>query len=237
MKGTRFHYNGHFDSAEFNRFIADWGVYGFFEKPITLKSGRQSHYYANWRKVVSDVWAKEKLAEFILSYAIASMMDVDTFYGVPDGATPVALEAQSMLAHVSPNYGPGSHASAMGRAVPKDHGDPENKYFVTPPRDKIALIEDVTTTGGSTLNTIDFLLESGKDVRWVISLTNRMEIRDDGLTAKEAIEQKGIEYHAMSNSLELIPVVYKELNPADHIARAIEKEFEEHGIAPLKLLK
>ncbi len=226
-----------FDSIKFSQFILDNDVYGFFEKPITLKSGRKSHYYANWRKVVSDVWATEKLAEFIFDYALSQWIDPDTYYGVPDGATPVAMEVQRTLAKLSGSYGPGSHTLAMGRAVPKTHGVPRDRYFVSEPQGKIAIIEDVTTTGGSMLESLDFLIESGKDVQWVIGLTNRMELRDDGLSVKEVVEMKGVEYHALSNSIDMLPKVYEKLQPGEHIARAIEQEFEQNGVEPLKLLK
>ena len=35
----------------------------------------------------------------------------------------------------------------MGRAKPKQHGSPEDKYFVGEPNGKIVVLEDVTTTG------------------------------------------------------------------------------------------
>jgi len=38
---------GEFNQEEFNKFIEDNNVYGFFQEAITLKSGRKSHFYAN----------------------------------------------------------------------------------------------------------------------------------------------------------------------------------------------
>jgi orotate phosphoribosyltransferase len=37
----------------------------------------------------------------------------------------------------------------MGRAKPKDHGDPKDRYFVGEPGGKVVILEDVTTTGKS----------------------------------------------------------------------------------------
>ena len=224
-----------FVQEEFNRFIEENNVYGFFEDAITLKSGRKSHFYANWRNVVEDVWLTDRLAEFVISFTASIGLRVDTFYGVPEGATKLGLITQFKWAQQSAIYAKGSHVLAMGRAKPKDHGEPKDKYFVGMPRGNVVVIEDVTTTGGSLLRTLEGLAESGVCVVCVISLTNRMEKRDDGLSVKEAVENKGFPFYSMSSSLELLPIMYKILQPGEHIADAVEQEFGEYGVQELKL--
>jgi orotate phosphoribosyltransferase len=224
-----------FIQEEFNRFIEENNVYGFFEESITLKSGRKSHYYANWRNVVEDVWLTDRLAEFVIAFTKTCDLEVDTFYGVPEGATKLGVITQFKWAQQFVNYGKGSHVLAMGRAKPKDHGAPKDKYFVGMPQGHVVVIEDVTTTGGSLLQTLDGLTESRVQVVGVISLTNRMEKRDDGLSVKEAVENKGFLFHSMSSSLELLPIMYKKLQPGEHIADAIEQEFRKFGVRELKL--
>jgi len=224
-----------FSQEEFNRFIEENNVYGFFEDAITLKSGRKSHFYANWRNVVEDVWLTDRLAEFVISFTESIGLRVDTFYGVPEGATKLGVITQFKWARRSTNYARGSHILAMGRAKPKDHGAPKDKYFVGMPRGNVVVIEDVTTTGGSLLRTLEGLAESGVHVVGVISLTNRMEKRDDGLSVKESVENKGVSFHSMSSSLVLLPIMYKMLQPGEHIADAIEQEFGEYGVQKLKL--
>jgi orotate phosphoribosyltransferase len=224
-----------FVQEEFNRFIEENDVYGFFEDAITLKSGRKSHFYANWRNVVEEVWLTDRLAEFVISFTESVGLRVDTFYGVPEGATKLGVITQFKWAQQFANYSKGSHILAMGRAKPKDHGAPKDKYFVGMPRGNVVVIEDVTTTGGSLLRTLEGLAESGVHVVGVISLTNRMEKRDDGLSVKESVENKGFSFHSMSSSLELLPIMYKLLQPGEHIADAIEREFGEYGVKELKL--
>jgi orotate phosphoribosyltransferase len=224
-----------FKQEEFNRFIQENNVYGFFEDAITLKSGRKSHFYANWRNVVEDVWLTDRLAEYVISFTESIGLRVDTFYGVPEGATKLGVITQFKWAQQFANYSRGSHILAMGRAKPKDHGAPKDKYFVGMPRGNVAVIEDVTTTGGSLLRTLEGLAESGIHVVGVISLTNRMEKRDDGRSVKEAVENKGFSFYSMSSSLELLPIMYKILQPGEHIADAIEQEFGEYGVQELKL--
>ncbi|MBN2432510.1 MAG: hypothetical protein JXQ27_13620 [Acidobacteria bacterium] len=225
-----------FAQDEFNRFILDNGVYGFFETPITLKSGRTSHFYANWRTVVEDVWLTEKLVRFVIRFVEAQDLAVDTFFGVPEGATKLGVLTQYTWARRRPDYGRGSHALAMGRAKPKEHGAARDRYFVGTPRGRVLLLEDVTTTGASSLSMLDGLQEAGLDVVGLLSLTNRMETRDDGKSVRQAVEEKGVAFYNMSTALELLPAAYRQLQPAANIARAIEAEFARYGVEPLRLL-
>lgn len=225
-----------FDQTEFNRFVIDNDVYGFFDKAITLKSGRQSHFYANWRSVVQDTWLTEQLVEFVLSYVSGQDIKVDTFYGVPEGATKLGVLCQFQWAQKQPNYGPGSHALAMGRAKPKEHGAPKDKFFVGAPRGKVLMLEDVTTTGGSSLNAISQLQESGIEVSALVSLTNRMEKRDDGDSVAEAVEKLGVAFYSMSSAVELLPLACQKLSPGQDITRAIQAEFERYGLQSLTLV-
>ncbi len=224
-----------FSQNEFNKFIEENNVYGFFEEAITLKSGRQSHFYANWRNVVEDVYSTNLLADFVIEFAKEKGISVDTFYGVPEGATKLGVIAQYKWATQN-NCTKGSHVLAMGRAKPKDHGASKDKYFVGMPKGKVVVLEDVTTTGGSLITTLEGLKEAGIDVAAVISLTNRMEKRDDGQSVKEAIEKMGLKFYSMSSSLEMLPIMYAKLSPGEEVGKAIESEFGEYGVEPLKLV-
>lgn len=225
-----------FDQEQFDKFVADNGVYGFFEKAITLKSGRQSHFYANWRTVVEDVWRTEKLVGFVIDFVKSNKIAVDTFYGVPEGATKLGVLTQFHWAKQQPNYGAGSHVLAMGRAKPKEHGAPKDKFFVGMPTGRVVVLEDVTTTGGSTMTTVSALKDSGVEISAVISLTNRMERRDDCLSVAEAFAKIGVPFFNMSNSLDLLPRMYESLKPGEAIGKAIESEFAQYGVQPLKLV-
>ena len=225
-----------FDQNKFNLFIAENGVYGFFSEAITLKSGRKSHFYANWRDVVEDAYLTETLIEYVLSFVTDHKIPVDTFYGVPEGATKLGVLTQYTWARRQDTYARGSHVLAMGRAKPKLHGAPKDRYFVGMPQGKVVIIEDTTTTGGSCLAAVDNLREAGLDISAVISLTNRMEKRDDGLSVQEAFARKKVPFYNMSSALEVLPVVFSRVQAGDEIAAAIEAEFDEYGISPIRLL-
>lgn len=226
---------GDFNQEDFNRFVLDNGIVGFFEQPIKLKSGRMSNWYVNWRNVAEDVFLLDKLTDYVTAFTQNLGLEPDCFYGVPEGATKLGVLTQYKWAKESPDYTPHSHALPMGRGKPKDHGAPKDRYFVGEPRGKTIVLEDVTTTGGSLLTTIDSLTESEIPIIAALGLTNRMELRDDGQSVQEAVQSRKVPYHALSNALQLLPEAYKRLNPGERIARAIEEEFEKYGVEKLRL--
>jgi len=137
----------------------------------------------------------------------------------------------------SPNYGLGSHILPMGRGKPKDHGEPKDRFFLGQPKGKVIILEDVTTTGSSLLETIDNLNQAKIQTIAAIGLTNRVELRDDGKSVKVAVEEKGIPYLQMSSALELLPLVCQRLKPKGEIVKKVEEEFEKYGVEKLKLVR
>ena len=136
------------DQAEFDRFVIDNGVVGFFERVIVLASGKESNWYANWRILVDDVHRTEQLAEYVIGFTRHLDLQPDCFYGVPEGATKIGIITQYIWAKAFLYYSPGSHALPMGRANQKNHGAPRYRDYVGIPRGGTVVIEDVTTTGG-----------------------------------------------------------------------------------------
>ncbi len=101
--------------------------------------------------------------------------------------------------------------------------------------ERVVILEDVTTTGNSLLNAIDILLENNISVMAAVGLTNRNEIRDDGKSVAEALEERGIPYYAMSNALELLPEIYKRQKPGKEIGKLVEDYFKKYGVENIKL--
>ncbi len=224
-----------FNQEEFNQFVLENNVIDFFEQPIKLKSGRISHWYVNWR--INDVFLMDKLSDFIIAFVKSLGLQPDCFYGVPEGATKLGIITQDKWAKQSLGYGKTSHVLPMGRGKPKEHGEMKDRFFVGEPEGKVVIIEDVTTTGGSLIETLKNLKEAGTEVIGVISLTNRMEKRDDGLSVKQAVEKEGFKFYNMSSALELLPIVFDKLQPREEITKAIEVGFKEYGVEELKLRK
>ncbi len=225
---------GNFNQKEFNNFILENNVIGFFQEPITLKSGRVSHFYVNWRDVVSDVFLIDKLTDFIISFTKDLCLELNCFYGVPEGATKLGVLTQYKWAKNIKDQSIGVHSLPMGRAKPKEHGDSKDRFFVGIPKGKTIVLEDTTTTGSSLINTLENLRSAGVEVIAVIGLTNRMEKRDDGQSVKQAIELIGVPYYSMSNALDLLPKIYMKSNPGDNVKNAVEEYFKKYGVEKLR---
>lgn len=237
---------GEFDQTKFNHFIVENRVIGFFKEPVRLKSGRISNWYVNWRTVSEDVFLTDILSDYVIAYVKTLLQSgklaeaPDCFYGVPEGATKLGIITQYKWAKSQTNFSKGSHTLAMGRGKPKEHGVPRDRFYVGMPTGKVVILEDVTTTGSSLIETIKNLQLTELEIVAAIGLTNRMERRDDGVSVAEAVERltsKGrpIPYYQLSSSLELLPLAFKSENPGELIKKEIEKEFLEVGIEPIDL--
>ena len=72
-----------FSQEDFDAYVLRNKVLGFQASPITLKSGRKSHFYANWRDIVEDTFRTfEELTPFVIAFAQQHGLTPDTFYGV-----------------------------------------------------------------------------------------------------------------------------------------------------------
>lgn len=222
-----------FDQEEYNAFIIENGVVGFFEEPITLKSGRISNWYVNCRVLLDRLGVIDRLTDFVLAFANDKNLSADYFYGVPEGATKLAVVLNYKKGKLTHNQ---DQALIIGRGKPKEHGSPKDRYFIGPAKagDRAIVIEDVTTTGGSLLDTIKHLRESKIQSVAAIGLVNRMETREDGKSVEQAVSALDVPYFAMGSSLELLPLARTLSNPTDSVWAEVEMYFDKYGLMPLK---
>lgn len=218
--------------ADFYKFIINQEVIGFFDKPIKLKSGRLSYWYVNWRNVAEDVHSIDILSDHVISFVLNLGLKPDCFYGVPEGVTKLGIICQYKWAKSQSNFGDISYKLTMGRARPKEHGDPKDMYFLGVPQGNVIILEDVTTTGGSLIETIKRLKQINVSIIAAIGLTNRNELRNDKKSVKTVINELDVQYYAMSNAIDLLP----KLKPEKELARNIEDYFKKYGVQDIKLL-
>ena len=226
------------DQNQFNEYIIKHDIIGFFDSAIKLKSGRSSHFYVNWRKATNDAFLLDQLTDFIVSFLEASQVTFDSIYGVPEGASKIGVVTALKWAKKQQDFEIGKYTIPMGRAKPKEHGKPEDKFFIGHPQGKTLVIEDTITTGLSLIDTLDKLTSSGIDVVAAVGLTDRMEKRDDGSSVKEAIEKKfsgKIQYLTMSKATQLLGTAAKKANIQKSILDHVEREFSEVGVEPVQL--
>lgn len=212
-------------------FVIKNNVIGFFEDKLVFASGRQSHWYSNWRNVFSNTELLNEAADYVLSFAREKDLKPDLFVGVKEGATLLGLMVQMKWSKVI-----GNNLLVIERGRPKDHGPANDKYFIgNPVGKKVVILEDTVTTGLSVLNSLTRFKEAGINVIAVICLVNRMAKRDNGKTVEDELLDLGVPFYYLSSAFDLLPKVVERLNPSDQIIEKIEQEFKDYGISEIHL--
>lgn len=189
-----------YDINAFNDFIIDRKIMVVSEHPFLLKSGRESHLYVNWRQASNDVYSLDLMSDFIIAFAKSQGLDVDCFFGVPEGATKLGILSTYKLAKQSPKYNFDTHCLPMGRGNIKEHGKPEDRLYIgMPVGKKTIVIEDVTTSGNSLIKCIDRLQANGVDVIAALTLTNRQEDVEGLPTVFQTRYEGKCPFYAMTN--------------------------------------
>jgi len=143
---------------------------------VTLSSGREADYYIDLRRVTLHRRAAPLIGRVMLD--LISDWGVDAVGGLTLGADPVAT---SML-HAS-----GATVDAfVVRKEEKKHGMQRRIEGPDVTGRRVAVLEDVSTTGGSPLTAVAALVEDGADVAGVAVIVDR--------GARSAIEAAGYEY-------------------------------------------
>ena len=219
------------EKSKFLEFVIENEVVGFFDEPIKLKSGRLSNWYVNWRTIAQDAFLMDKLTDFVLSFVNALNLKPDCFYGVPEGATKLGIITQLKWAKKQSDYRKGRYLLPMGRGKQKDHGDPKDQFFLGEPKGLVIILEDTTTTAGSLVKTIKSLKKLDVKILAAIVMTERNEKRDDGKSVTEILKEENVEFFAMSNALEILPL----LKPNDSLSQNIQEYFKKYGTKQIEL--
>jgi len=137
-----------------------------------LTSGKKSNYFVNIKRASTNPKVLREIGK-----AMAPYVNDCKIAGMALGAVPlavaVALETDQPF--------------VMVRNEPKDHGTKELVEGEVAPGDKFVIVEDVATTGGSTLRVVSALREKGANVSKAIVVVDRQE------GAKEMLVEHGIE--------------------------------------------
>jgi len=135
---------------------------------FTLASGKKAKYYLDGKQVTLDSAGSRLVGEGILDLLGDDLPQA--VGGMSIGADPITA-AIVTIAGVR-----GRQLSGfMVRKEPKGHGT--ERYIEGPvqPGDRVAIVEDVVTTGGSSLLAIDRCEQFGLTVTRVIAIIDRME--------------------------------------------------------------
>ncbi|MDI6741473.1 MAG: orotate phosphoribosyltransferase [Smithella sp.] len=136
--------------------------------PFTLASGKTSHYYFNCKPTTLDPEGMNLIGSII--FDMLKETDITAAGGLTLGADPIA----NALAVISYQKGKPIKAFIVRKDV-KDHGTKSAIEGNVQAGEKIAVIDDVITTGGSTVIAIEQARKAGLVVETVITLIDREE--------------------------------------------------------------
>ncbi|TWI75548.1 orotate phosphoribosyltransferase [Desulfobotulus alkaliphilus] len=135
---------------------------------FTLASGKKSNFYINCKPTALDPQGMFFIGHLIMEELENS--SVHAIGGLTFGADPVAMAT----AFASGLKGKPLQAFSI-RKEQKDHGLIRWVEGDVNPGDRVVIIDDVATTGGSTIKAINRAMETGLDVCKVIVLVDREE--------------------------------------------------------------
>lgn len=152
------------------------------KRKVTLASGRESDFYFDGKQ--TTLHAEGGLLVGKLFYdAIRDVEHVQGVGGITLGADPIAT-ATSIAAYLD---GRPMHAFII-RKEPKGHGTGQwlEGRKNLPPGSRVVIVEDVVTTGGSSMKAVRRAEEEGLVVLGIVALVDREE------GGRENIEAEGV---------------------------------------------
>ena len=143
---------------------------------IKLASGRISNYYLDCRMAVMDPRSLPIVAELVLERALSLPQKPGAIGGAIVGAVPVTAAVVQLSAQRGKPL-----AGFMVRREVKAHGTQKKIENAPPAGTKVLIVEDVVTTGGSTIDAIGAAEEAGLEVVAVMPLVDREEGGGDAI--------------------------------------------------------
>ncbi len=166
---------------------------------FTLASGRKSRYYINCKKTTFMPDAMPLLGglffERIKAVVRREGERIDAVGGLTLGADPIAYA----IAYHSALQGMPIRAFSV-RKEPKDHGAQKWIEGFDQAGARVAIIEDVVTTGASTLRAIEGALNAGFQIKAVLALVDRQE------GGREELQKKGYVLESIYTTEDLMRV-------------------------------
>lgn len=180
------------------------------ERGFTLTSGQKSDIYIDVKKTAMSAEAMELIG--YTYFRELKLEPIDAIGGITLGADPIAYAA----ALVSTMNGKYLDAFVI-RKEPKKHGTMQWIEGNVKPEAWVCIVEDVVTTGESTIKAVERAREAGLQVRRVLALVDREE---GG--AKNITEKAKVRFDAIFTKSDLMEL-HKKHQPKKEEKKVIEK--------------
>ena len=161
---------------------------------FTLASGRQSTLYIDARLTTMSPDGLALIGPLALSALREAKWSVDAVGGLTLGADPISYA----IAYASATSDAPVRAFTV-RKEAKTHGT--GRLIEGPFRagDRVAVVEDVITTGGSALRAVEAIRHGGGTIAGVLALVDREE------GGREALEKAGFAVLALTRASDILP--------------------------------
>jgi orotate phosphoribosyltransferase len=169
----------------------------FARKRVVLASGKESDFFIDCKQTVLTAEGHVLVGELMLD-ALAELPACDAIAGVELGGCPLA-SAVALTSHLRDPLT--AKDAVYVRKDAKEHGSKRVLEGDTrlAPGASLVILEDVTTTGGSTLKAVEKLRAAGYRVAGVVALVDRLE------GGREAIEAAGLPFVALYTRRDFMP--------------------------------
>jgi orotate phosphoribosyltransferase len=147
-----------------------------------LASGKKSNYFVNIKRASTNPQVLREIGK-----AMAPYVGEAKIAGMALGAVPLAVAVALET----------NRPFVMIRKEPKDHGTKDLIEGEVLPGEKFVIVEDVATTGGSTMRVVSALRERGANVAKAVVVVDRQE------GAREMLTEHGIELISLFTAKDL----------------------------------
>ncbi len=153
---------------------------------FTLASGKKSNYYMDGKMTSFDPEGAYLIGQLMLQEIQNLSKPIDAVGGPTIGADPI-VTGIGIASHLKDN----PLRLFVVRKEVKKHGTQKSIEGNFKNGDRVVIVEDVMTTGGSLLNAVEAVEESGGTVKAVLVIVDRQQ------GGREAIEKRGYTFKAL----------------------------------------
>lgn len=150
-----------------------------------LASGRTSHYYVDGRKVTLSAEGARVIGAGVLDL-LADLPEVSAVGGLTMGADPIVGATLAVAGSSRPGL-----RGFLVRKEAKSHGTGQLVEGPVEPGSTVVIVDDVATTGGSSLQAVAAIEAIGCKVARVIVVLDRLE------GAAAAFQNRGLEFRSL----------------------------------------
>ena len=163
---------------------------------FTLASGRQSTLYIDARLTTMTPDGQRLIGRLGLATIRASGWDAAAVGGLTLGADPIAYA----ICHASADEAAPLRAFTV-RKEPKGHGTGKQVEGPVSAGDRVVVVEDVITTGGSATKAVEALRRERIVPVGILALVDRQE------GGREALEALGLPVRALATAADIVPLI------------------------------